>query len=187
MAQVSLDLEWVFIGKTITIAKQAGTDQEEAIYDMLQAYRSIPHPAIKLPPYQLLMNREVRTTLDHFPTETQENDTAVRASDSRYKNKCKEYHDQRYKTTTHKMKSGDAVVVKRENKRKAQTIYKPYVYNIIEIKGSQISAKRMKDGRTITRDASRFKPLRKTESHVTLQRPEMIKEAKQKHSDKQTK
>ena len=93
-----------FINKTMTIAKQAGTDQEEAIYDMLQAYRSTPHPATKLPPYQLLMNREVRTTLDHFPTETQENDTAVRASDSRYKNKCKEYHDQRHKTTIHKMK-----------------------------------------------------------------------------------
>lgn len=81
-------------------------------------------------------------------------------------------------TTTHKMKPGDAVVVKEEDKRKAQTIYEPYVYSVIEIKGSQISAKRLKDGRTITRDPSYCKipepfPLRKTENHVSLQHQEM--------------
>ena len=92
---------------------------------MLQAYRGTPHPVRNLISYQLLKNQDVRTKLDHFPTETQENDSAVREIESRYKNKCKEYDDKRNKTTTHKMKPGDAVVVKRENKRKARRIYEP--------------------------------------------------------------
>ena len=44
---------------------------------MLQAYRSTPHPARNLASYQLLKNRDVRTKLDHFPTETQEKYTKI--------------------------------------------------------------------------------------------------------------
>ena len=71
-----------------------------------------------------------------------------------------EYHDKRHNTKKHTLTIGDAVVLKRENKRKAQTPYEPYIYIIACIKGSQIEAKRIKDERTICRDASKFKPLR---------------------------
>ena len=111
------------------------------------------------------MNREVRTKLDHFPTTTHVNDQEVRANDRSYKEKCKEYHDNRHNTKKHTLQIGDVVVVKRENKRKAQTPYEPYIYIITYIKGSQIQAKRIKDERTICRDASKFKPLR----HVKVQ------------------
>jgi hypothetical protein len=148
------------VNKIMSIARHDRTNPDEAIYDMLQAYRSTPHPATKIPPYQLLMNREVRTKPDHFPTETHQDDKKVRENDSNYKSKCKEYHDKRHKTKTHKLKPGDAVLVKRENKRKGQTPYEPYVYVVTEIKGSQINAKRIKDERKICRDASKFKPLR---------------------------
>ena len=77
--------------------------------------------------------------MDHFPTETHQNDREVRENDSRYKNKCKEYHDNRYKTKSHTLKQSDAVLVKRENKRKGQTPYEPYVHVVAEIKGSQIN------------------------------------------------
>ena len=59
----------------------------------------------------------------------------------------------------HTFKRGDAVVVKRENKRKGQTPYEPYVYLITQVKGSQIEAVRVKDERKICRDASKFKSL----------------------------
>ena len=112
---------------------------------MLQAYRSTPHPAMKLPPYQLLVNREVGTKMDHFPTETHQNDREVRENDSRYKKKCKEYNDNRYTTKRHTLKQGDAVLVKRENKRRGQTPYEPYVYVVMEIKESQTNTRRIKD------------------------------------------
>lgn len=56
------------VNKTATIANQEGTDVYEATYDMLQAYRSTPHPATKETPYELMMNRQVRTKIEHFPT-----------------------------------------------------------------------------------------------------------------------
>ena len=111
------------------------------------------------------MNREVRTKLDHFPTTTLINDQEVRANDRSYKEKCKEYHYRRHNAKKHTLKIRDAVVVKSENKRKAQTPYEPYIYIITHIKGSQIEAKRIKDERPICRDASKFKPLR----HVKVQ------------------
>ena len=104
------------------------------------------------------MNREVRTNLDHFPTETHSKDEEIRKSDSAYKQRCKGYHDKRHNTRERNLKA--AVVVKREHRRKAQTPYEPYVYIVTQTKGSKIEAKRIKDGRAICRDASRFKPLK---------------------------
>ena len=113
----------------------------------------------KKTPYELLMNREVRTKLDHFPTTMHINDQEVRANDRSYKEKCKEYHDKRHNTKKHTLKIGDAVVVKRENKRKAQTPYEPYIYIITYIKGSQIEAKRIKDEKTICQTPLNSNPL----------------------------
>ena len=132
---------------------------------MLQAYRSSPHPATKKTPYELLINREVTTKLDHFPAITHIKDQEVRANDRSYEEKCKEYHDKRHNTKKHTLKIGIAVVARKEKKRKAQTPYEPYIYIITYIKGSQTEAKRIKDERTICRDASKFKPLR----HVKVQ------------------
>ena len=87
--------------------------------DVLQAYGSSPHPATKKTPYELLMNREVRTKLNHFLLTTHINNKEVRANDRSYKEKCKENHDKRQNTKKHALKIGDAVVVKRENKRMA--------------------------------------------------------------------
>ena len=69
------------INKIATIAKQDHTNFHEATYDMLQAYRSKPHPATKSTPYELLMNRRVRTKMNHFPTETSPKDDAVTCND----------------------------------------------------------------------------------------------------------
>ena len=55
------------VNKIATIAKQKRIDVRKATYDMLQAYRDTPHPATKKTPYELIMNREVRMRLEHFP------------------------------------------------------------------------------------------------------------------------
>ncbi|XP_032231485.1 uncharacterized protein K02A2.6 [Nematostella vectensis] len=54
------------INKIATIANQEHIDVHEATYDMLSAYRDTPHPATKETPYELMMNREIRTKLEHF-------------------------------------------------------------------------------------------------------------------------
>ena len=85
--------------KTATIANQEGIEIHEATYDMLQAYRDTPHPATKMTPYELMMNREVRTKIEHFPLETSLKDQEVRRNDRNYKERIKQCHDERYRVT----------------------------------------------------------------------------------------
>ena len=148
------------VNKTATIANQEGIDVHEATYDMLQAYRSTPHPAMKETPYELMMNRQVRTKIEHFPTASSPKDKEVRSNDTRYKQQVKQYHDKRHKAKQHKLEVGNAVIVKREKKRKAETPFEPHIYIITGIKGSTIYARRLNDGKTTCRDASRFKRLK---------------------------
>ena len=144
------------INKIMAIPKYDHIDPEKATYGMLQAYRRTPHPATKLPPHHLLMNRQLRTKLDHFKPETQHNYKEVRERNSQCKKKHKEYHEKRHKRTTHTVTPGNAGIVICENKRKGQTLYEPYIYVVIETKGSQITAKEIKDGRTILWNATKF-------------------------------
>ena len=148
------------INKIAAIAKQDHINFHEATYDMLQAYRSTPHPATNSTPYELLMNRRVRTKINHFPIETSSKDDAVTCNDQQYKEKAKRNHDKRHQSKEYKLKTGDAVIVKREKKKKGETPYKQYIYVITKIKGTMVTAKRMKDGKTKCRDISRFKRLK---------------------------
>ena len=89
-----------------------------------------------------------------------------RANDRSSKEKCNEYHDKRHNTKKHTLPDDRRrCSVEERNKRKALPPYEPYIYIIACIKGPQIEAKRIKDERTICRDASKFKPLR----HVKVQ------------------
>ena len=60
----------------------------------------------------------------------------------------------------HTIKCGDAVLIKREKKRKKHTPYEPYIYIVTSIKGSTIRARCVKDGKVKCRDASKVKLLR---------------------------
>ena len=150
------------MNKTAAIARAEGIDLHEATYDMLQAYRETPHPATGTAPYEILMNRAIRTRLDHYPTERASRDEAVRKRDSKYKEKLKSYHDQRHRAKEHKFKAGEAVLLKRDKKRKGDTPFEPYIYIATKVIGSTIHARRVSDGKTVCRDASKFKLLRTT-------------------------
>ena len=78
---------------------------------------------------------------------------------SKYKEEAKRNHDKRHQSKEYKLKTGDAVIVKREKKKKGETPYEQYIY-MIKIKGTMVTAKRMKDGKTKCRDISRFKRLK---------------------------
>ena len=151
------------INKVATIATMENIDVQEAIIDLLVAYRDTPHPATKETPYNLLMNREVKTKLERFPTEASPKDEQVRGNDKRYKDQAKQYHDKRHRAEKHKMKVGNAVIVRRETKRKAETTYEPHIYIVTQIKGSTIFARRLSDGKGTCRDSSKFKLLKRAQ------------------------
>ena len=150
------------INKTAAIARAEGIDLQEATYDMLQAYRETPHPATGIAPYELLMNRAIRTRLDHYPTERANRDEEVRKKDSKYKEKLKSYHDRRHRAKKHKFKAGEAILLKRDKKRKGDTPFEPYIYIATKVIGSTIHARRASDGKRVCRDVSKFKLLRTT-------------------------
>lgn len=137
------------MNKTAAIARAEGLDLHEATYDMLQAYQETPHPATGTAPYELLMNRAIRTRLDHYLTERACRDEEVRKRDSTYKEKLKSYHDRRHRPSEHKFKAGEAVLLKRHQKRKGDTPFEPYIYITTKVIRSTIHARRVGDGKTV--------------------------------------
>ena len=84
----------------------------------------------------------------------------MRRNDQQYKEKAKRNHDKRHRSKEYKLKTGHAVIVKREKKREGETPYEQYVYVITKIKVTIVTAERMKDGKTKCRNISRFKRLK---------------------------
>ena len=151
------------LNKTESIAKLTGDESERAISRMLMGYRSTPHPATKVTPYRALMNRDIRTKIDHeniIAKQVQESQETTSTNkidehDQEYKKKMKEYADKN--TVKRHFVIGDHVLVKQPKKHKLSTAYEPRFYVITEINGSSIKARRISDNKMIHRDASHFK------------------------------
>ena len=109
--------------------------------------------------------RITREQRNPYTTTTQQRDLTGKKksrNESKYKEKLKSYHDRRHRAKEHKFKVGEAVLLKREPKRKGDTPFEPYIYIATKVIGSTIHAWRVNDGKRVCRDASKFKPLRTT-------------------------
>ena len=130
-----------------------------AIQEMLIGYRSSPHPATGVTPYEALMNRQVRTKLDYQTTEDSVNnirDTIINRRDAEYKDKIK-VNAQNKNTKEHNFITGDHVLLKRRKTNKWSTAFEPSVYIVTRVDGSSIVARGITDGRNVYRDSSQFK------------------------------
>lgn len=146
------------LNKTEQIARLNGGKSSVAVQEMLTGYRSTPHPATGVPPYKALMNRQIRTKLDHQAKECNENprDTAIDKRDEKYKDKIKQNAEHR-NTKEHNFLVGDHVLLKQKKRNKWSTAFEPAFYRVTRIDGSSIAAKRITEGREVYCDASQFK------------------------------
>ena len=145
------------INKTEQRAHVQGRPIKLAMQEMLTGYRSTPHPATGVSPYVGMMNRQVRTKLDYLPRITPTvDDKAVNERDRQYKEKIKQKATNR-NTKEHNFQINDHVLLQQRKRNKWTTDYEPAFYIIYKIDGSTISARRIKDGREVTRDSSQFK------------------------------
>ncbi len=148
------------LNKTEQISHLEGGNRNIAISNMLTGYRSTPHPATGVAPYEALMNRTVRSKLDHpgkeWERDRQDREKLMEEKDRKYKETIKQRAENR-NTREHKFVVGDYVLIKQRKRNKWSTAYEPVTYIIYRIDGSAISARRVTDGRRITRDASQFK------------------------------
>lgn len=148
------------VNKCERIAELQGKNTSEkktAMQEMLTAYRATPHPATGVAPYEAMKFREVRTKLDYREPDEQRDavEEKIDKNDAEYKRKMKNKENRRFRETT--LLLGDYVLVTQTKKNKWTTPYEPTFYNVVKINGSQITARRVTDGRIICRDASQFK------------------------------
>ena len=127
---------------------------------MLMGYRSTPHPATGYSPYEALMKRNVRTKLDYgsfsISRKYHKMEREITKRDKQYKQKWNNQH-RNPKVKKHQFKIGDRVLLKKKKQNKWSSACEKEFYFIIGISGSTIEAKRKSDGRTMQRDASKFK------------------------------
>ncbi|CAC5361328.1 unnamed protein product [Mytilus coruscus] len=147
------------INKTEQIANLQNKDSATAIQEMLMGYRSTPHPATGISPYEALMNRPIRTKLGYIPRTITKNENLfedINERDKQYKEKIKKYAENR-NTQEHAFQIGDYVLLEQTKRDKWTTAYEPAFYIVYRINGSAIRARRVTDGREMCRDASKFK------------------------------
>ncbi|XP_022808223.1 uncharacterized protein K02A2.6-like [Stylophora pistillata] len=149
------------INKTKRIAHLQGKDKLEsqnAIHNMLTAYRLTPHPATGISPHEEMRGTFIRTKLDYSTPNQQssEEDEQMNVNDAKYKERMKTKRENS-RTEEKRLLIGDYALAKQERKNKWSTPYEPIFYIVCDIEGSKITARRTTDGRTVSRDASHFK------------------------------
>ena len=141
--------------KTAQITHLKSGNSSTAIQEMLTGYRSTPHPATGIAAYEALMNRQVRTKLDHQTRESSENarDTAINDRDERYKEKLKQNAENR-STKAHNFIVGDHVLLKQQKRNKWSTAYEPAFYTVIRTDQALQHIESQMDGKCIETQAS---------------------------------
>ena len=126
---------------------------------MLTGYRSTPHPATGITPYEGMMNRLVRIKLDYIGRLTEQlskRETQVSERDRQYKERVKQNAENK-NTKEHNFKVDDHVLLRQQKENKWSTFYEPDIYRVYEIEGSTIIARRTRDGKEVRRDSTHFK------------------------------
>ena len=127
---------------------------------MLMGYGSTPHPATRCSPYEALMDRNVKRKMEYEPTSISRNyhrmEREITNRDKEYKKKQADQH-RRPKCKPHHFQIGDKVLLKKRKVNKWSTAHEKEHYDITEICGSTLGARRKSDGCTLQRDASKFR------------------------------
>ena len=147
------------LNKTEQIARLQNKTSKTAIQEMLTGYRSTPHPATKISPYEALMKRPVRTKLDHCSKDKpgkDQQDQQMDENDKQYKDKIAAQAVNRH-TKQHTFQVRDFVLLRQTKQNKWSTAYEPSFYQVHRIDGSSLAARRISDGREVYRDSSKFK------------------------------
>ena len=128
------------------------------IPEQLSCYKA---PINKTKPAVLFYGRETNIKLPSSPvyvntkTETSKSHVKAKHADKNAKLRMKVYADKRRNAKRSKLRTGDTVLVQQDKQNKFTTPFDPKPYEIIEKKGSMVTAQR--EDKQITRDTSNFK------------------------------
>jgi len=143
--------------KCMKTASASGQNYKSELTKFLLNYRSTPHPSTGVSPFELMFDRKMKTKIPRFSVPPSHYRKYVKQRDAKTKQKNKQYADSRNKAKPSTLRPGDKVLVKQQVRNKLDTPFSPIPGNVVSRKGSMITV-RHKD-RTLTRDASHFKPV----------------------------
>ena len=147
------------------IALQEKKNPQQEMYKFLRQYRATPHCTTGKAPAEILFGRKFKTRIPTLTTKPT-NDKDIRDKDAQEKKKQKAYKDRPSNVKPHKIKKGDKVLLL-NNKKRGPFWYDPTPYQVINIQGHQITARRGQT--TLRRDAKAFKVITQTKKtkHTT--------------------
>ena len=152
------------VKKTYEIARLHKVDHEEQLRKMLMVKRATPHPAIQMSPHEAVTGWRMNPGLlqGRFPVDpkiglTQEQQYNLHRNLIDSKIKTKIQHDSQRNVRSLDLRSGDYVLVRLGlNKRPERDMYQ-----VITVKGKQVTAINTVTGRIIRRTLDRFQKLLK--------------------------
>ena len=149
--------------KIMQTAHVDGKNWKQELYRALLNYRATPHSTTGVSPAEALFNRQIKTRLPEPDQAASEIDNEMRLNDGERKRQMKTYADSKRNTQFRELQVGDSVLVKQQANSKLTTPYLPEPLQVIQKKGSMITAKNSR--RSITRNSSFFKKIPSQPNH----------------------
>ena len=142
------------------IALQEKKSPQQEMYKFLRQYRATPHCTTGKAPAEILFNRTFKTRIPTLTKPTYDKD--LRDKDAQKKKKQKAYKDKPANVKPHRIEKGDKVLLL-NNKKRGPFWYDPTPYQVINIQGHQITARRGQT--TLRRDAKAFKVIKQMQKN----------------------
>lgn len=127
---------------------------ESKIQEFLLNYRNTPVSTTEKSPFETVFGRKMDNFLPTIP-ECKPHGSNIQSADYRNKLKQKEFADKNRRAKKHILQPGDYVLCKQVKKDNLTSHYDPKPYEVIQIIGSTVKAKR--ENQVIARNASFFK------------------------------
>ena len=145
------------LGKVIQAAIVEGKPWKQEIQRFLMQYGITPHSVTKVPPCELLFNRQVKGKLPVIQRKTVTNrHREAMANERQGQIHQKEYTDRRRQARESEIKVGDHVLVKQDRKNKFSSRFNNVPYVVISRKGTKVTAENA-NKHQISRNVSHFK------------------------------
>ena len=125
--------------KAIQTAQIEGKPWKQELYTFLRNHRATPHTTTDVPPYDVMLQRPMRTKLPELPNEgettaerRQDSPTAagMRINDEKTKEEMKLYADKQRHSKTSKIVEGNVVLVRNQRQGKLQAPFQSTPYRV---------------------------------------------------------
>eukprot|EP00794_Sanderia_malayensis_P019334 gene19334-biopygen16221 len=147
------------LNKALTTAIAEGKKWQQELSRFLLQYRITPHSTTKVPPSELLFNRQIRGTLPALePCKVINRHQEAQDNEQKRCQYNKTYADSHRNAKERDINVGDTVLVQQEKKHKLMTRFSKTPYHVVERKGTRVIAENNENHR-ITRNVSHFKKI----------------------------